>query len=280
MANEGRKVLEKRVQRALLQQSFFSWESAVVISLSVLLAVFDALGGGAQGLIPFIPTWAWLAGGLVGEAALIYSSLKDPEYGRRVVAGLLQHEFQPERLEDKRLREQINEALDYRSRITAAIRERRDTALRENLSQTATQIDEWLESIYSLAQRLDRYQKERPILERDRNRARSRIQGLQGELNQEDDEAVRQQIQTNMESLRRQIETINNLDNTMDRARLQMENTLSALGTIYSQTMLVGAKDIDSGRAKRLRQDISEEVHELDDVLAAMDEVYARESSA
>jgi hypothetical protein len=61
----------------------------------------------------------------------------------------------------------------------------------------------------------------------------------------------------------------------MERAQLQLETTLSSLGTIYSQTMLVGAKDIDSGRAKRLRQEISEEVQELDHILVAMDEVYA-----
>ena len=61
----------------------------------------------------------------------------------------------------------------------------------------------------------------------------------------------------------------------MQRAELQLETTMTALGTIYSQTMLVGAKDIDSGRAKRLRQDIDSEVSELDDVLLAMDEVYA-----
>jgi hypothetical protein len=61
----------------------------------------------------------------------------------------------------------------------------------------------------------------------------------------------------------------------MERAQLQLETTLSSLGTIYSQTMLVGAKDIDSGRAKRLRQEISEEVVELDNILVAMDEVYA-----
>jgi hypothetical protein len=274
MANQARKDLEKRAQRALLQNSFLRWESAVVISLSVLLAFFDSQFG-----IALVPTWAWLVGGLLGEAALVYSSLTDPEYGRRVVANLLQDEFRPDRLRDKRLQEQVNEALDYRSRITAAIRERRDTVLRDNLSQTASQIDDWLESIYHLAQRLDRYQQEKGILERDQGRARARLEQLAVELRREEDPSVQQQIQVNMESLQRQIDTIINLDNTMDRARLQMENTLSALGTIYSQTMLVGAKDIDSGRAKRLRQEISEEVNELGDVLAAMDEVYAGQSS-
>jgi hypothetical protein len=57
-----------------------------------------------------------------------------------------------------------------------------------------------------------------------------------------------------------------------------LENTLSALGTIYSQTMLIGARDIDSGRARRLRQEIVEEVEDLGDILAAMEEVYATQT--
>jgi hypothetical protein len=65
---------------------------------------------------------------------------------------------------------------------------------------------------------------------------------------------------------------------TIRRAELQLENTLTHLGTIYSQTMLVDAKDIDSGRARRLRQEIVDEVTEINDVLLAMDEVYAADS--
>jgi seryl-tRNA synthetase len=178
-------------------------------------------------------------------------------------------------LANKKLQEQVQEALDYRSRITAAIRERRESVLKDNLSQTADQIDEWLESIYSLAQRLDRYQQEKDILERDKKRASARIAELTKKLQREQDDAVSRQIQTTMENLQRQHNTILQLENTMERAQLQLETTLSSLGTIYSQTMLVGAKDIDSGRAKRLRQEISEEVVELDNILVAMDEVYA-----
>jgi hypothetical protein len=132
-----------------------------------------------------------------------------------------------------------------------------------------------LESIYNLAQRLDRFQQEKNILERDKKRATARIRELTQKLQREEDEAVRSQIQTTTENLQRQYSTILQLENTMERAQLQLETTLSSLGTIYSQTMLVGAKDIDSGRAKRLRQEISEEVQELDNILVAMDEVYA-----
>lgn len=269
MAGDARENLEKKAQQAMLQHAFFRWESAVVIALTLLLTVFGS------NLIEVVPNWAWLLGGLIAEAVLVYSSLSDPETGRKVVADMLRDEFQPQKLYDKRLQQQVKEALDYRSRITAAIRERRDSVLKDNLSETAMQIDEWLVSIYSLAKRLDRYQREKEILERDKRRAEERIRQLERKAQVEDNEDVQQQIAVNVDGLRRQIQTIETLDKTMERAQLQLESTLSSLGTIYSQTMLVGAKDIDSGRAKRLRQDITEEVQELDHILLAMDEVYA-----
>ena len=43
--------------------------------------------------------------------------------------------------------------------------------------------------------------------------------------------------------------------------------------------MLVDVKDIDSGRAKRLRQEIKDEVVEINDLLLAMDEVYTSEGA-
>ena len=157
----------------------------------------------------------------------------------------------------------------------AAVRERDDSVLRDSLIETADQIDDWLENIYNLAQRLDRYQEEKDVLDRDRRQAEERIRHLEKKAQTDNDPRVEQQIDTAIAGMRRQIETIDALENTMERARLQLETTLSSLGTIYSQTMLVGAKDIDSDRAKRLRQEIVDEVQGLDDVLLAMDEVYA-----
>jgi chromosome segregation ATPase len=273
MASEARESLEKRAQKAILNNAFFRWESAGTIALTLVLASLAAIPNFFIN-IP-LDSWVWLLGGGIIEALLVYSSLSDVEQNRQVVANMLKDEFHPERLSDKGLQEQVQEALDYRSRITTAIRERRESVLKDNLSATASQIDEWLESIYNLAQRLDRFQQEKNILERDKKRASARINELSQKLKREEDPAVRSQIETTATNLQRQHDTILQLENTMERAELQLETTLSSLGTIYSQTMLVGAKDIDSGRAKRLRQEISEEVQELDNILVAMDEVYA-----
>lgn len=272
MTSEKRKSLEERARRAILQYAFFRPESAFLLAITILLSFFAPQYVGA------IPWWAWFAGGLAGEAALVYSSLTDAEAHRRVVANMLRDEFHPERLRDSWLQQQVRDAFDYRSRIAAAIRERRDTVLKDHLADTASQLDEWLEEVYSLAQRLDRYQSERDLHLRNRDQAQARLRELQKQLDRELAPAVRQDIEHNIESLNRQLNAIEQLENAMHRARLRLENTLTAMGTIYTQTMLVGARDIDSGRARRLRQEITEEVSELSDVLSAMDEVYAAES--
>ncbi len=71
-----------------------------------------------------------------------------------------------------------------------------------------------------------------------------------------------------MASKERQLATLEKLEDTIQRAELQLENSYTFLATIYSQTMLVDAKDIDSGRSRRLRQEISDEVDELQDMLS------------
>ena len=283
MANNNGKTLEQRAQQAILQYAFFRPESALIIALTLLLTAFAVLADfGAfslPGILDAVPWLAWLGGGIVAEAAIVYSSLTDPEAHRRVVAAMLRQEFQPERLRHSWLQQQVEEAFKYRERITAAIRERRDSVLKDHLADTAGQLDEWLEEVYGLAQRLDRYQAERELHARNRERAEERLQELKAQLQREKNPAVKADIQHNIDSLERQLKTIRQLENAMERARLRLENTLTAMGTIYTQTMLVGAKDIDSGRARRLRQEISEEVSELGDVLSAMDEVYAGERS-
>ncbi|MFW6042161.1 MAG: hypothetical protein ACOC9C_00605 [Chloroflexota bacterium] len=272
MTVNKRTSLEQRAQRAILQYAFFRPESAVLLALTILVAFF------APQYVELIPWWGWLLGGLVGEAALVYSSLTDPEAHRRVVANMLQDEFHPERLQDNWLREQVRSAFDYRSRITAAIRERRDSVLKDHLADTAGQLDEWLEEVYGLAQRLDRYLMERDLHRSNREHATARLRELREQLQHTDAQPVRRDIEYNIESLQGQLDAIDQLEDAMQRARLRLENTLTAMGTIYTQTMLVGAKDIDSGRARRLRQEITDEVDELSDVLAAMDEVYAADN--
>ncbi len=116
------------------------------------------------------------------------------------------------------------------------------------------------------------------MLERDRQQTIARISELQGLYAAEEDPTIKAQIAATLESKEQQLATLLKLDDTIQRAELQLERSHALLATIYSQTMLVDAKDIDSGRSRRLRQEIGDEVDELQDMLLAMDEVYVSQS--
>ncbi len=273
MSNGSREELKKRIRRDVWQYAIFRTESAIVIALTLILTFINLLIT-ANNPEFILPSWSWLIGGGLAEAALIYSSLTDPNVSKQIVQAMFQEQFKPEQIQDKDLQKQITEALDYRGRIAGITAQRTDTVLKDSLEETIIQIDEWIKEIYDLARRLDEFKKQKDVLDRNTKRANERLQQLRQQLKMTSDPAVQQDIQVNMDSLNRQIETNTTLQNTMERARLRLENTVTAMGTIYSQTMLFGAKDIDSGRAQRLRQDIADEVTELGDILVAMDEVY------
>ena len=286
MSNQTRQTLEERARRAILQYAFFRPESALVLAGTIILTALSLLANSLTGPAPIvdafasIPWFVWLLGGLLGEGAIVYSSLTDAEAHARVVAAMLEDEFQPERLQSKDLQEQVREAFQYRNLITGALRERRESVLNDQLADTAAQLDDWLEEVYGLAQRLDRYRRERGLHRQNWERGQQRMAELKQLLQRESNPELQKDIHYNIASLQRQLDTIGELENAMERARLRLENTLTAMSTIYTQTMLVGAKDIDSGRARRLRDEIAEEVNDLSDVLTAMDEVYSDEPQA
>ena len=58
------------------------------------------------------------------------------------------------------------------------------------------------------------------------------------------------------------------------KAAYQLDSTISALGTIYSQLLLVDTKEEQGNRINRLQEEISEQVYQLEDLAEAMDEVY------
>ncbi|MBK8987169.1 MAG: hypothetical protein IPM39_14000 [Chloroflexi bacterium] len=281
MANDKREELESRVKRAYVEHALFRWESAVIISLTMLLTALS-LPAVQQliGMPDFLPAWwVWLLAGLLAEGAVIASSLTDKQLYQKIMADALRQEFDPKGIADKTMREQFIKAMNYRQRIEGFLQEQPDSPLRDELLHATSQIDDWLEHIYNLSKKISRYRQRQQEIERDKARAQRRIEELQREFILEDDEAVKKQMMANIRGLQQQLEALSGVENTIQRAELQIENSLAHLGTIYSQALLVDAKGIDSSRAQRLRQEISEEVTELNEVLLAMDEVYTAESS-
>jgi chromosome segregation ATPase len=264
----ARQQIERQARQAIIQYALFRWESALIVAGAILLSFF------LPQPFPGWPIWGWAALALLAEALIIYTSLTDPETNARVVAELFRQRYNPRAVRDKKLREEIEKALAYHERVERLVQQQRGGVLRDRLADTTQQLGDWLENIFQLAHKLDVYQAD-AIIARDRQTVPEDIRRLQARLQQERDPSVQAQLQAALHARQAQWESLEALDNTMDRARYQLESTISALGTIYSQVQLIGAREIDSDRAQRLRADIANQVAALQDIVQTINEMYA-----
>jgi hypothetical protein len=264
--------LQSRATRALLSYALFRWESAITLALVLVLSVLipDPFGG----TVSFWRWWFWLILGTIAEALIVVTSIYDPKVRERVVGEMFRQRFNPKEINTPKHRNKIVKALEYREQMEFLLQHTRDGALRTHLEATVNDVSHWISNMFTLARRLDHYSRS-DLLRQDKNAIPDEIKALKKRLSTETDARVKDQIQKTIERKHAQSEQLERLANTMDRAALQLDDTLSAMGTVYAQMQLIGAKDIDSGRAQRLREDIADQVYSLDDVVQAMDEVYS-----
>jgi len=259
--------LKQRAGQAIVAHAFFRLESALTIALTIILYFLFPTP------FPWWQPWYWLVIGLVAEALIIYTSITDEMTSRKVVADMLRQQFNPSEIRLAEYRQRVEKALEYRQRIEERLRSAGPGVLRDHLLDTTAGIADWVANVFGLARRLDLYHND-PTLQRDQRDLPREIAGLQSRMRSEDDEAVRQQLQQAISSKQEQLANLETLRNIMEKAEYQLETTLTALGTVYSQLQLIEAKDIDSGRAQRLRQDIADQVAALQSLQETLDEVY------
>jgi len=259
--------LERKATRAILTRSIYRWESAAIIALSLILFFLIPQP------FPFWLPWFWLALGALGEIGLVWSSLVDPEFRAKAVSGMFREKFKPQEIKNKALRSRVEKALEYRDRMDEVINESREGVLREHLKDVSQGITAWMENVFRLAKRLDNYMADK-MLQQDLQSVPPAIDNLKNRLALEDNDTVRRQISQTIAQKQIQLDNLRKLQNVMEQAQFQLESTITAIGTVYSQVMILGSRDVGSGRAKRLQQDIDDQVQALQDVVQTMDEVY------
>ncbi len=265
--SDTRSDIQKRAQSAIIQHAFFRWESALVIGLTIVL--FFLLPR------PFAwwPRYGWLVLGLCGLAALVYSSLTDAEGNARVVLRLFQEQFDTSRIRDKALRKDVETALEYQRRIEVQVRQQDRPLLRQRLEETAAEITQWIANMYALSLRLDTYRRD-DLLKQQRETLPQELKDLAEQRKRTTNPATQAQLDGVIDGKGKQWQALRDLDDRMKQAELQMQQSLAALATIYSQVQLVDAQSVESGRAERLQSDIREEVNRLGDLVDSINQVY------
>jgi hypothetical protein len=258
--------LQKQAQSAILQYAFFRWESAVVLAGTIVLTLL------LPRPFPWWPVWGWPLLGLVGVVGIVVSSLTDAEANARVLLALFQQQFDPSEIDDEGLRQEVESALAYQRRIETLVREQRPGVLRDRLEDTANQLSDWIANIHRLAVKLDAYRQDE-LLAQEREAVPREIQELSGRRDRERDAELREELGRVLESKGKQWQTLRTLDARMEQAELRLEQSTTALSTVYGQIQLVSAREVSSGRSERLEADIREEINQLNDLISSIDEI-------
>jgi hypothetical protein len=259
--------LERRATRAILTRAVYRWESAAILGLTLVLFFLF------PNPLPFWQGWFWLALGALGEVGLVWSSLKDPEFRAKAVAEMFRDKFRPSEIRDSELRGRVEKALEYRDRIDEVINKSREGVLRNHLRDVSQGITDWMENVFRLARRLDAYKSDE-MIHQDSQSVAPEIDRLKKRLALEDNDTVKRQISQTIAQKQIQRDNLAKLETVMERAEFQLESTVTAMGTVYSQIMILGSRDVSSGRAQRLQEDVTDQVQALQDVVSTMDEVY------
>jgi len=263
--------LRRRALRAQISYAVFRWESALTLAITLILIAF--LSDPFRGAWPLWRWWFWIALGLTAEVLIVVTSVYDPAVRERIVGEMFRQRFNYREVKTADYRAKIVKALEYREQMELLLQHTRDGALRAHLEATINDVSDWLGNMFHLARRLD-YYRNSMVLHQDSSSLPSEIRDLEQRLAAEVDAQVGTQLQQTIQSKQAQLQQLARLDSIMRRAELQLDDTLTAMGTVYAQMQLIGARDIDSGRAQRLRQDIADEISSLHDVVQAMDELY------
>ncbi len=269
-------ITEPAIRKAIFVHSFFRVQNALIIAATLVatacmpLFLFPLLGFSALAWLgALIP----LLAGIVAEIFYLFFTFRNEKIQAKAVADLFEPDFQPGIIRDMTLRAKTSKALEYWSLIDEAVQRAPKGVLRDRLNKTAREVAHWLQAVYNLAERVDKFNQNR-VIAQDLQNVPKAIKDYEQRLGREDNPEVRRQLERTIADRKRQLETLENLQNNMDKAGYQLDSTLSALGTIYSQLLLVDTKEEQGNRINRLQEEISEQVYQLEDLAEAMDEVY------
>lgn len=165
-------------------------------------------------------------------------------------------------------------AVSYRRKIQSLIKNRRPGPIAERMNGVFQKLKSWEERVGQLADRLALYENDE-LIQRDVRETPGHIARLQRQLSQETEPEMQQQVRRTLAAYEEQLRQLDLLARVMKRTRLNLDDTLAAMGTVYSQLQVLNAMDIDGPTAARISDDVDREVDRLNDLLAATSDVYA-----
>ena len=264
--------MKNKLKFALVQQALLRWENAVLIALAILLTAFMPQP------FDFWPIWGWGVLAFIGVVAITVSSLSEPAVQSAAIDDLLYTEFDPNQIKTPAVRASFLQSLKYRSTIDLMIQQNSDGVIKTRLNDLADKVRQWTSYIYQLAKMLDDYQRD-PMLAKDPTAIQAEMTRLQSGMANQTNAGVLQESKNLIASKQKYLQTSEELKEKMQAAGMQLEQSLDAMGTIYTQLKLLETRDLDSVNTQAIDHDIDEQVSRMGDLIDGLQKAY-REGQA
>lgn len=165
----------------------------------------------------------------------------------------------------------LDQTIAYQAQIDQLLKTTSNASNRAHRLHLAAQINIWTEAIESLIQYIASLRQD-DLIRQDMAAVPTAIQELEAQLGIETNPDIRTQLERTLINRKNQLASLQLLHSTIKKAEIQIESTLSLLGTIYSQ-ILIGQSTNHVADYGRLSVDVDEEVRRLQDQLEALWEV-------
>lgn len=264
--------LPDRARSLIWQNAIYRWENAVVVAGAILLSAFGPLGQPLNVIV-------WPILGLVGVGAVMYSSLTNPRTNSELLLRIFQSQFDLKAIQAPDLRKAVTLALEYQRRIEAQVRQQHESPLWSQPEDAANQMEDWITNVYRLALRLDTYRRD-TLTKQQLERVPQELKTLKTQRQSETHPTFQAELDQLIASKQKQLDALQALDTRMRQAAYQLEQSLAALGTVDTQVQLIDSHDRDGGKQERIRENVTEEVARLGDLVTSLNEIYEPPSKA
>lgn len=259
----------------MLSYALYRWESAVILAMTLILAVFvpDPFRGAA----PFWRWWIWIALGALAEGLIVVTTLSDPDVRVQIASQRIRSRFGLDEIADVDLRQRIAQALGIREQMEAMLQRTRDRTLGARLGVLADTVSDWIGALYALVGRVDGYRND-AVLRRHRSAIPDAIRTLESQLAKTAGPGPgRAEIERALADKRADWAQLERLDKLVESAISELDDSQGALETIYTEIQLIAARSVDGHRVEdrdieQLRGDIADHIRSLSEIEQELDE--------
>ncbi|BCX06106.1 MAG: hypothetical protein KatS3mg053_4044 [Candidatus Roseilinea sp.] len=165
----------------------------------------------------------------------------------------------------------LAQAQAYKRQLDALVNATGDPMRKDKLRELADQVAVWVKEVEAMARRIEEF-KHNEVIQNDLASVPQAIKKLTAQLATETDPNVRASIERTLAARADQMQSLQKLQSLTRQAEVQLENTVAALGAIYSQVLAMQSTD-RAADYSHLSAEVDEQSRMLKDQLEALEEV-------